>query len=69
MVDNIDKKLGKLEFIEDFRKLLKNRAYITTSLIAVTTAKIILEIIKAKELYCSIDELLKLVMLVFICIS
>lgn len=63
-MDKIDKQLSKLEFIEDFRKQLKNRSYTSTSQVAITSAKIILEIIKAKDLYTNIDELLKLVKLV-----
>lgn len=63
-MDRIDKQLSKLEFIENFRKELKNRTYKSTITVAVTTAKLLLEIIKAKDLYTNIDELLKLVKLV-----
>lgn len=63
-MDRIDKQLSKLEFIENFRRELKNRTYKSTITVAVTTAKLLLEIIKAKDLYTNIDELLKLVKLV-----
>lgn len=57
-------KYSKLEFIQSFRKELKNRDYQSTITVAIKTAGILLKIIQSKDLYSNLEDLHKIIKLV-----
>ena len=59
-MDKYDK-YSKLEFIQSFRKELKNRDYKSTIIVAIKTAGILLKIIQSKDLYSNLEDLHKLI--------
>ncbi len=56
MTDKVDKIFGKLDYIQLFKKQLKNKEYDSTTQIAINTADLFQRIVKIKD-YNSLDEL------------
>lgn len=59
-MEKVDKYFSELDFIQSFRKQLKNKDYDSTTIVALQTADLLLKIIKSKQ-YNNLDELLNII--------
>lgn len=61
MTDKLDKLFSKLHFIQQFQKIIKTKDYDSTTIVAIKTAELFLNIVKLKNEYNTLDALSNIV--------